>query len=234
MSAIILRFPRHAPSRRLRQRRKKIVRTDCAITYLFDPGSQEPGRTRFASPDSIDRRRVNFQQRGRLGVVQPFEAHPVSKCHAQEYVCHTDACQARFVSGGVDPSQAGIQTVSMPAKRVLKQKSQSPMPPSKRPLQAERQRRPTQLKAWRDFKNLTQVEVAEHLGIDGSQVSRIERGETPYDQDHIETFARIYGCEPWQLLVENPQDESWIYKFFLTLDAPIRAKLIALAKDYKP
>lgn len=62
----------------------------------------------------------------------------------------------------------------------------------------------TYLAEWRDFKDLTQEEVADRVEVDRTTVGRIERGEVPYNQDFLERLALAYGCEPTDLLTVNP------------------------------
>ncbi len=72
-------------------------------------------------------------------------------------------------------------------------------------------RLPTFLRAWRDYRKLTQAKAADSLGIDQSTLSRIERGQTPYDQDFLEKAAYIYMCEPADLIMRNPLREDAVW-----------------------
>ena len=76
------------------------------------------------------------------------------------------------------------------------------MPPIKRP---PRKRQRTYFREWRLHRDkMKQYEAAEALGIDRSTLSRIESGESPYDQDMLEKMAVLYGCNPGDLLAVNP------------------------------
>jgi transcriptional regulator with XRE-family HTH domain len=55
---------------------------------------------------------------------------------------------------------------------------------------------------------MSQEEVAERLEIDRSTISRIERGESPYDQDILERLALVYRCDPEDLIAINPLGED--------------------------
>lgn len=55
---------------------------------------------------------------------------------------------------------------------------------------------------------MSQEDVADRLEIDRSTISRIERGESPYDQDILERLALVYGCDPEDLLAINPLGED--------------------------
>lgn|SRR5271166_1704520 len=76
------------------------------------------------------------------------------------------------------------------------------MPAKKRP---QRARRRTYLREWRQYRQMTLVQVAPMIGWDHSSLGRLERGETPYNQDHLELLADIYRCQPTDLLIRNPE-----------------------------
>lgn len=80
--------------------------------------------------------------------------------------------------------------------------------------------RRTFLRHWRDYRNLTQEQAADRIGITQSQLSRIERGEYPYNQAFLEAAAMAYMCEPSDLLVRNPLDKSAVWSL---IDAVRRA-----------
>lgn len=75
------------------------------------------------------------------------------------------------------------------------------MPPVKKP---KRRLRRHYLKEWREYRNLTQEQVAGRLDIDRSTLSRVENMRIPYSQELIEAAAEAYGCEPWDILNVNP------------------------------
>lgn len=66
----------------------------------------------------------------------------------------------------------------------------------------------THLRDWRLFRNLTQEQAAERIGLDYSTLGRIERGLVPYSQGLLEAAAAAYNCEPWDLLNVNPFKEG--------------------------
>lgn len=68
----------------------------------------------------------------------------------------------------------------------------------KRPL------RKTYIRAWRNFRGLTQEDFADRLGVSHSTVSRIERGLLGYTQDFLEAAADALLCEPADLIMRDP------------------------------
>ena len=75
------------------------------------------------------------------------------------------------------------------------------MPPVKK---QKRDRDRTFLREWREFRDLKLWQAAERLEITEGTLSRIERGESPYNQDFLERAALAYGCEASELLSIDP------------------------------
>lgn len=71
--------------------------------------------------------------------------------------------------------------------------------------------RRTFMKEWRKYRGYTQEQAAEMIGMDRSNLSRIERAEVPYSQALLEVAAVAYRCEPVDLLIRNPliKDAPW-------------------------
>ncbi len=79
------------------------------------------------------------------------------------------------------------------------------MPPVKKPT---RQRRRHYIKEWREYRRLTQEQVADRIGISAPNFGRIENNRVPYSQDFLEMAADALMCEPWDLLNVNPLKEG--------------------------
>jgi len=86
-------------------------------------------------------------------------------------------------------------------------------------VRSKEDRKPTFLREWRKFRELSQDRVIERLELEAEypfskgQLSRVERGEQPYSQDLLEALSGIYGCESADLLNRDPyaqaSDEIW-------------------------
>jgi len=63
-------------------------------------------------------------------------------------------------------------------------------------------------RAWRlkIFPNQADAEAA--LGWSQSKISRLENGETPYDQDDLEVAAEKFGCSPADLITRPPGEND--------------------------
>lgn len=79
-------------------------------------------------------------------------------------------------------------------------------PPQTPPAPARRQ---TFLRQWRQFNRLSQHAACdrfddENFDITQGTLSKIERGDLPYNQDLLEHAAKIYNCSVAALLTVNP------------------------------
>lgn len=67
-----------------------------------------------------------------------------------------------------------------------------------------RTRARTFLREWREFRDLTQEQAADRVGVNRTTIGRIENGKIPYNQDFLEKAALAYGCEVADLVSVNP------------------------------
>jgi transcriptional regulator with XRE-family HTH domain len=97
-------------------------------------------------------------------------------------------------------------------------------------------RRPTFIRAWRKHRGLTLAQLADRLQVElevdisEGQLSRIERGETPYSQDILEAVAQALRCEPADLIMRDPTQPDGIWSLIDTLQPVERAQAIAVIK----
>ena len=81
-------------------------------------------------------------------------------------------------------------------------------------------RKPTFLRAWRKHRGLTLERAIERFiagGLDemsAAQLSRIERGESPYTQDFLELAAIAYQTDVASLLMRDPTDPEGIWSIW--------------------
>lgn len=62
------------------------------------------------------------------------------------------------------------------------------------------------LRAWREFRGLTQEQVANILEISNNGLSEKERGVRKIKPEELAKLAEVYQCEPWMLLAMDPND----------------------------
>jgi transcriptional regulator with XRE-family HTH domain len=103
-----------------------------------------------------------------------------------------------------------------------------------RRIQSGRRRRPTFIRQWREYRDLTQERIAELLGASKPTISRIESGKQPYTQDVLEALADILDAEPADLLTKNPQqtetDTESLLSLWTQAKATVRRQLLAIAE----
>lgn len=91
-------------------------------------------------------------------------------------------------------------------------------------------RRPTFLREWRQRRAKTLVQVADHLQMTHGQLSRIERGLSPYNQSLLEELADLYGCEPADLIIRDPNDPDGIWSIWDQALPGERRQIVELAR----
>ncbi len=97
-------------------------------------------------------------------------------------------------------------------------------------------RRPTFIRAWRKHRDLTLSKFAERLSVElemdisDGQLSRIERGQTPYSQDVLEAFAQVLRCEPADLIMRDPGQADGLWSLIDGLKPTERLQAIEVIK----
>lgn len=103
------------------------------------------------------------------------------------------------------------------------------MPPVPKP---KHRRAPHFIAAWRRHKGMNQTQLAELLEVDQGTISRLERGESPYDQDALERLAIIFGCEIDDILTVDPQrpeDKArLVYSSLRKAPKPLQEQAVAI------
>jgi transcriptional regulator with XRE-family HTH domain len=99
-----------------------------------------------------------------------------------------------------------------------------------RRMKQTRRFRRTFLKQWREYRQLTQEQAAERIGMDRSNLSRLERGDIPYSQGVLEAAADAYSCEPWDLLNYDPFKAGEVVDIVKLIDEKNRATAIRLLR----
>jgi len=90
------------------------------------------------------------------------------------------------------------------------------------------------LREWRLFRGLNQEQAAHLIGMDRTNLGRIERYRLPYSQHLLEMAAEVYGCTPSDLLARKPMNAEDVDSFWdsLTPNERKRAKkLIQALRD---
>jgi len=77
---------------------------------------------------------------------------------------------------------------------------------------------PTKLRQWREFRDLSLESAADVFGITHGQLSKIERGKSPYNQRLLEKAADLYRCTVIDLLARAPDEAEDLFSNYAALD----------------
>ena len=61
-------------------------------------------------------------------------------------------------------------------------------------------------------------------------LSRIERGLVPYNQELLEALADLYACEPVDLLIRNPLEPESIWSLWERAQPGQKRQIMAVAE----
>lgn len=90
-------------------------------------------------------------------------------------------------------------------------------------------RNKTFMREWRKHQDMTLEAVAEHLEMSHSQLSRIERGVQPYNQELIEALADLYMCDVVDLLIRDPSEPEGMWTLWERAKEDERKQIRAVA-----
>lgn len=90
-------------------------------------------------------------------------------------------------------------------------------------------RQKTFLRQWRKHRGKTLEGVADQLHMSHSQLSRIERGEQPYNQELLEALADLYMCDVVDLLIRDPSQQEAIWTLWQKAKPGERRQIEAIA-----
>jgi transcriptional regulator with XRE-family HTH domain len=189
---IVVEFRRHRSASRFGQR-KEIVGGHRAVGGGFNARHQRPRRARNAPAEPADRGSISLDPSGEIRIGGVVNVEPIAELHEPKSALDARACQALSAFHAVD----GIAVCAHDAQMA-----------KTKPKPKVADRRPHFLREWRLFqpKKLIYDDVAEKLGMDGTNYGKIERGEVSYQPYVLETLAALYGCTQGDLLDRDPND----------------------------
>lgn len=89
------------------------------------------------------------------------------------------------------------------------------------------------IREWRKFRELTQTQLAERIGITKSYLSKIESGKKRYDQPFLEAAAEVLRCSPADLIVRDPTDPEGMWSIWDQLQPAQRRQAVEILKTIK-
>lgn len=80
---------------------------------------------------------------------------------------------------------------------------------------AQKQRfHPTFIRAHREAKKMSLEQLAARIPMDKGNLSKVERGILPYNQEMLERIADALGTDPASLLMRDPNDPDGIWSIW--------------------
>lgn len=131
---------------------------------------------------------------------------------------HTLAASPEFVWASLDRWKPGRHSPGMARKVVSRLKPDGPR---------------HFIRAWRKHRRLTLEQVAERVGTNHGNLSRIERGLSNYTQPMLEALAVVLNCAPADLIIRDPSDPDGIWSIWDQLGAEQRRQVVAIAKTFR-
>jgi transcriptional regulator with XRE-family HTH domain len=90
--------------------------------------------------------------------------------------------------------------------------------------------RQTFIKQWREYRNLTQEQLAERLDMTQSHLSMLEGGKRGYTQETLEALAEALQTDAASLLMRNPTDGDAIWSIWEQAKPGERRMIVDIAK----
>lgn len=87
----------------------------------------------------------------------------------------------------------------------------------------------TFIRQWRKAKNLSLEALAARVPMDKGNLSKVERGLLPYNQEMLERLADALGTEPASLLMRDPSDPDGIWTLMDLAKPGIKRQIIEVA-----
>ena len=96
---------------------------------------------------------------------------------------------------------------------------------------ADKNAGPNHLKAWREFREMTQADLAEKVGTNQNMIAYLESGERGLSAKWLRKLAPALGTTPGHLLDHDPKDvEADIIDIWMAADRAQRRQLSDIAK----
>ena len=89
----------------------------------------------------------------------------------------------------------------------------------------KRARKPTFIRQWRKHRGYSLDQLAERVPMDKGNLSKVERGLLPYNQELLERLADALSTDPASLIMRDPSDTAAIWSLWDRASAVERAQI---------
>ncbi len=86
------------------------------------------------------------------------------------------------------------------------------------------------LRMWREHRGKTLVQVAEFLHMTHGNLSKIERGLVPYNEELLDKLAELYNCDAVDLIIRDPTDPIDIWSVWENAKPGDKRKIVSIAQ----
>lgn len=93
-----------------------------------------------------------------------------------------------------------------------------------------KQRRRIFIREWRKHRGLTLEQLSERAGMTPGNLSHLERGLIPYNQDTLETLAVALGTDAASLLMREPGSGDGIWTVWENATPAQRQQIVEIAQ----
>lgn len=84
-------------------------------------------------------------------------------------------------------------------------------------------------KEWREYRGLTQEQVADRIDYSRNYYSEVEKGKKQFNEEFLYALAHAFSADPWELLRRNPLIPSNdVVDLLALIDEPDRAAAIRM------
>lgn len=97
----------------------------------------------------------------------------------------------------------------------------------------KKKQRITHIKAWRKHRNLSQIQLADRVGITQGALSDLENGRFAYTQTMLEALADGLNCQPWDLIWRPPGAADSLREVIEAMDADEQKRALAVVQALK-
>lgn len=85
---------------------------------------------------------------------------------------------------------------------------------------------------WRKHHRLKQQDVADALDVKRELISQIETGKKPYSQKHLERAAKLFDCQPAEILYRDPADPRPCWAIIAEIPVGLRATALRTLESF--
>ena len=92
--------------------------------------------------------------------------------------------------------------------------------------------KPHYIREWRKYRNLSQEALAGRIDKTQSYISKLEKFSQEYNQPTLEALAYALMCEPADLIMRDPSQQSSIWSIWDKVPETERGRVIEIIETF--